>query len=344
MLTLQHQPDKRQKYDALRPFRFDESLDCLCVFDASLIEAVFRSDKFDVISFGDQYRYIKEHSTLDFGPTIAAFDHIPLANEGERHKQTRARIAAVIGAESREKTRLMEEFVAEHTARLFIAGNEIELAEDFAKPIFLRLFSLWLGVDHSNLVDDPNFSQVFDMKMSLNRRRRINKNVGDLTCAFHQRRGSIPTTPEFATAMNILGNDALKGSMSLSLWELLARNPGSRLDRIEYPKSMPSTGVPFIERVAKEDTEVNGMKVDKGQRVRLYLDATTYSVTGKENDVLFGKGKHVCLGKPMSLAIWRSLAATLGSIPLHFTLGEMKLRSQDYAFNCLEYGRLKIHG
>jgi hypothetical protein len=144
--------------------------------------------------------------------------------------------------------------------------------------------------------------------------------------------------------MNILGNDALKGSISLSLWELLERNPGSRLDRIEYRKGMPSTGVPFIERVAREDIEVNGMKVDKGQRVRLYLDATTYSVTGKENDVLFGKGKHVCLGKPMSLAIWRSLAATLGSIPLYFTLGEMKLRSQDYAFNCLEYGRLKIHG
>ena len=109
MLTLQHQPDKCQKYDALRPFRFDEGLGCLCVFDSNLIEAVFRSDKFDVIFFGDQYRYIKEHTTLDFGPTIAAFDHIPLANEGERHRTTRAGIAAVIGAESREKTRLMEE-------------------------------------------------------------------------------------------------------------------------------------------------------------------------------------------------------------------------------------------
>ena len=29
--------------------------------------------------------------------------------------------------------------------------------------------------------------------------------------------------------MNILGNDALKGSLSLSLWEVLARNPGARL-------------------------------------------------------------------------------------------------------------------
>jgi cytochrome P450 len=143
--------------------------------------------------------------------------------------------------------------------------------------------------------------------------------------------------------MNILGNDALKGSMSISLWDLLARNPGVRLDRIEYPGSMPSTGVPFIERVALEDTEISGMAVAKGQRVRLYLDATTYHVSGEEADVLFGKGKHVCLGKPMSIAIWRSLIATLGSIPLHFTAGVMKMRTGDYAFNCLEYARVSIH-
>jgi cytochrome P450 len=343
MLTLHHQPDRRERYAALRPFRFDEQLNCLSVFDARLVEAVFRSDKFDVIFFADQYRYITEHTPLDFGPTIAAFDHIPLANEGERHRQTRSEIASVIGAGSREKIKLMEEFVADHTRRLFAAGNEIELAEDFAKPIFLRLFSLWLDVDHSNLVDDPNFSQVFDMKMSLNRRKRINRNVGELTCAFAQRRDDIPTTPEFATAMNILGNDALKGSISLSLWDVLAHNPGIRLDRIDYPKSMPSTGVPYIERVAREDVEIDGMKVARDQRVRLYLDATTYYVSGEENDVLFGKGKHVCLGKPMSLALWRSLAATLASIPLHFTTGEMKLRSSDYAFNCLEYAKVRIH-
>ena len=343
MLTLHHQPDRREKYEVLRPFHFDEQLNCLCVFDASLVEAVFRSDKFNVIFFADQYRYITEHTTLDFGPTITAFDHIPLANEGERHKQARTEIAAVIGADAREKLRLMEEFVADHTRRLFVAGNEIEIAEDLAEPIFLKLFSLWLGVDHNNLVDDPNFSQVFDMKMSLNRRKKINRNVGDLTCAFAQRRDKIPTSPEYATAMNIVGNDALKGSISLSLWDVLAHNTGTRLDRIDYPKSMPSTGVPYIERVAREDAEINGMKVAKDQRVRLYLDATAYYVSGGETDVLFGKGKHVCLGKPMSLALWRSLAATLASIPLHFTIGEMKLRSKDYAFNCLEYARVRIH-
>jgi hypothetical protein len=143
--------------------------------------------------------------------------------------------------------------------------------------------------------------------------------------------------------MNILGNDALKGSISLSLWEVLARNLGRRLDRIDYPQSIPSTGVPYIERVAKEDTTVMEMTVAKGQRVRLFLDATAFHISGKESDLLFGKAKHLCLGKPMSLAIWRTLVGTLATIPLNFTLGEMKLRSADYAFSRLEYARVNIH-
>ena len=158
MLTLHHQPDRHDTYAGLWPFYFDEALNCLCVLDAGIIEAVFRSDKFDVIFFAEQYRYITEHTPLDFRAAISAFYHIPLANEGERHKETRSEIASVIGADSRENMRLMEDFVAEHTRRLFRAGKEIDLAEDLPEPIFLKLFSLWLGVDHDNLVDHPNFS------------------------------------------------------------------------------------------------------------------------------------------------------------------------------------------
>jgi cytochrome P450 len=343
MLTLHQQPGRADIYRAKRPFWVDENLHCMCVVDPQIVEAVFRSDKFNVIFFADQYRYITEHTPLDFGATIVALDHVPLANEGERHKQTRSEIATVIGADARQTMKLMEDFVATLTERLFRAGNEIDLVEEFATPIVMRLFSLWLGVDHNKLVDEHTFSQVFDMKMSLNRRKKVNRNVESLRRAFAERRDQISTSPEFATAMNILGNDALKGSLSLSLWEVFSRNPGGRLDKIVYPESMPSTGVPYIERVAKDDVEIAGMRVEKGQRVRLYTDATSFHVTGEDRDLLFGKGKHVCLGKPMSLAIWRSLTVALGSIPLRFTLGGMKLRDGDYAFSYVEQARIRFH-
>lgn len=343
MLTLHHQPDKLETYQALHPFHFDKELDCLCVFDAGIISAIFRSDKFNVIFFADQYRYIQDHTDLDFNATIAAFDHIPLANEGPHHKQIRGEMASVIGAQAAERAKAMEEFVAARVRDLFRPGAEVELVRDIATSIFHELFKSWLGVDHSKLVDDPNFSQVFDMKMSLNRRRKLNRNLGDLTCAFAERRDQIPVSPEIATALNVLGNDALKGTLSLSLWEILIRNRGLRLDEIDYPRNLPSTGVPYIERTATEDVEIAGMRVEKGQRVRLFLDATSYHSSGQETDVLFGKGRHVCLGKPMTLAIWRSLTATLKTIPLRFTPGEMKLRTGDYAFTCLEYARVRIH-
>ena len=343
MLTLHHQPDRLETYRALHPFHLDKELDCLCVFDVAIISAVFRSDQFNVIPFAEQYRYIQDRTGLDFEATIAALDHVPLANEGVRHKQIRAEIASVVGAEAAENARSMEAFVAAQVRHLFRSGAEIDLVDDIATPVFGELFQRWLRVDHSHLVDDPNFSQIFDMKMSLNRRRRINRNLDQLTCAFADRRDQIPTSPEIATAMNILGNDALKGTMSLSLWETLVRNRGLRLDEIDYPRNLPSTGVPYIERVAVEDVEIDGMTVRKGQRVRLMLDATSYHVSGEESDLLFGKGRHVCLGKPMTLAIWRSLIATLKTIPLRFTPGDMKIRTGDYAFTCLDYARVRIH-
>ena len=342
MLTLHKQPDRSQVYRESMPFKFDGELGCLCVFDPDIISAVFRSDAFDVIDFAGQYRYITDHTSLDFTATANVFDHVPLANEGALHKKLRAEMAAIVADPSREKTREIEEFTAAHVARLFVPGRTIELVDDLADPLFVRLFTLWLGVDHAAFSRESHVSQAFDMKMSLGRRAAINRDVDKLTCAFAAQAAALATYPEMATAMNVLGNDTLKGSIALSLWEIVARNPGRRLDEIDYPANYPSTGVPFIERVARQDIEIAGMAVARGQRVRLMLDATAQHVSGDESDLLFGRGRHLCLGKPMALAIWRQLTATLATLPLRCTAGDLKMRSGDYAFNYPQHARISI--
>ena len=342
MLTLHKQAGRSQLYRQSMPFKYVEDLGCLCVFDPEIISAVFRSDGFDVIDFAGQYRYITDHTSLDFTATAVAFDHVPLAQEGPRHKKLRAEMAAIVADPTREKTREVEEFTAAHVARLFVPGHSIELVDDLADPLFVQLFSLWLGVDHTAFSKESHVSQAFDMKVSLGRRAAVNRDVEKLTCAFAAQSGALATSPEMATAMNVLGNDTLKGSIALSLWEIVARNPGKRLNEIDYPVNYPSTGVPFIERVARDDIEIAGMAVTKGQRVRLMLDATAQHVSGEEADLLFGRGRHLCLGKPMALAIWRQLTATLATLPLRCTAGELKMRSGDYAFNYPQHARLSI--
>ncbi len=342
--TLHQHSDRSRMYLENMPFRFDETLACICVFDPAIISAVFRSDCFEVVPYADQYRYITEHTSLDFSPTATAFDHVPLANEGGRHKQLRAEMAAIVADPTRQKAREIDEFTADHVAGLFVPGNTVELMNDLADPLFVRLFSVWLGVDHAPFSENFNVSQAFDRKISLKRRVRINQNIGEMTCAFAAQAENLATSPEMATAMNMLGNDTLKGSVALSLWEILARNPGKRFDEIDYPANFPSTGVPYIERVARKDVEIDGMAVARGERARLFLDATASHVSGTESDLLFGRGRHLCLGKPMALAMWRRLTATLSTLTSRYTLGDMKLRTGDYAFNYPDYARVTVHG
>jgi hypothetical protein len=184
---------------------------------------------------------------------------------------------------------------------------------------------------------------VFDGAMSLNRRKKVNQNLQKLTCAFAERRDRIPTTPELAVAMNVLGNDALMGSLVLSTWHHLEQNPGARLADIDFPANLSATGVPFIERIANKDVEIGTLKVAKDQKVRLVIDAASSQVTGEEADLFFGKGRHVCIGKAMTLVVWRSFVRTISTLPHRFTLGEMRLRSGDYAFTYPEYARVSLH-
>ena len=136
MLTLHHQPDKRQRYSELRPFRFDQHLKVLCVYDKDLIGAIFRSEDFRTNPFADHYRVIAERTGLDLKASIDTLNHVPFSTEGEEHQRLRAAMMAVVSEDSREHIAAMEAFVGDLVRELFVAGNDIELMRQLARPIF----------------------------------------------------------------------------------------------------------------------------------------------------------------------------------------------------------------
>ena len=342
-MTLHQQPDRRERYESLRPFSFDEHLNVLCVYDADMISAIFRSEDFRINAFADHYRTIAGRTGIDFQASIDTLDHVPFSKEGEEHRRLRTEMARIVSADSREHIAGMEAYIVDLVRKLFVGGSDVELVHQLARPIFYELFSRWLKVDHRTFMREAPYSQVFDGAMSLNRRKKVNQHLGELKCAFAERADQLPTTPEIAVAMNVLGNDALIGSLVLSFWHMLEQHPGARLSDIEFPANLIATGVPFIERIANRDVEIGGMKVAKDEKVRLVIDATSRQISGSEADLFFGKGRHLCIGKPMMLIVWRSLTKTLNALPLRFATEEMKLRSGDYAFNYPERARISLH-
>jgi hypothetical protein len=311
--------------------------DPLVVTDGALIGDVFRSASFEVVAYADHYRAISKRTGLDFEATINALDAVPLANEGEAHRNSRIRAATAIATDRRGHAETMDQFIADLVSRTFTSGAEVELRTDVALPIFTHVYALWTGI---TLEQELNVSQMFCGRMSLNRRVEINTSIQALNEIFN---GDIRVAADVAATFGILGSDALIGSLALSLWEEISRHQDVPLSEIAFPDSMPSSGVPYIDRVATEDTTVGDQAVVKGQRVRLMLEATTLHASGQEQDLLFGKGRHLCLGKPMSQGLWRSLAKALGGITLRATPVAMKMRPRDYVFSYPEFARVKLH-
>jgi cytochrome P450 len=343
MLTLHHSADRSRTYQSRQPFWFDGDLKCFCVVDKDLIATIFRSDKFTVVAYADIYRLMSQRTSVDFTASADALDHVPLALEGANHSSMRAEFAGVLDRNIRQTMDEMERFAEEVVTSLFQNETAIDLMAQVAKPIVSRLFTLWLHVDDELTVQNRGVSQLFDREMSLARRKRLNENVSGMLCSYAEKLTMLPTSPEMAVAMNIVGKDALLGSITMSLWDTLSAHQGDRLDEISFPRRFPSTGVPFTVRVATEDLDVDGLRVQRGDLIRLYLDATAMHMSGEETDLLFGRGRHLCLGKPISLIIWRAIVRALEGIPLHFTLHETKLRSGDYAFIYPEYARVQVH-
>ncbi len=343
LLTVQLQPEKAIAYDRLSPFAFDDQLNCWCVFDGELISAIFQSDTFQVVPYAQYYREIAERTSIDLDAIITALDFIPLANEGADHKRLRGEFAAVTAGQGRSVVEAMEEYVASLMRNVFVAGTDVDLSA-FVQRIYHQLFSLWLGTRQDDVVGTSDFSQVFDRTRSLNRRKSLNRNLAELTCSFAKKRDKLSTSPEIAVAMNVVGRDAFVGSIVLSFRETLARSPGARLCDIAFSQTLPSTAVPYVERLAMKDAEIGGMRVRKGQRIRLFLDATAQHVSGEDANLLFGKGRHICLGKPITLVIWRAMVAAASTISVRCTVGEFKMREGDYVFSYPERAIVRLHG
>jgi cytochrome P450 len=335
-------------YRSFAPVEWSESLRCWCVFDPALITAVLKSIDFVVVDSAEEYAKIEQRTRLCWTAAINALDHIPLANEGERHSRLRRDFAQLIGARSASAKMVVGEFVAKAVPQVFRERHSAELMHDLLRPITNAMFAELLGVPPPAFASaGPSASQIFDRFLRLNRRKVVQDEVIRLSKAFAENARELATSPEYATALMVVANSLL-GSLATSLVALLRDGAGSRLCDLTYSEFLPRTGVPYVERVAKKDCAIDGFNFLAGNRVRLFLDA--YPARGdvkREEPPYFGKGHHLCVGKDLSQWVWCTLVYELAKIPLHVRITEARLRSHDFAFNMydsIEVSMMKVSG
>jgi hypothetical protein len=235
------------------------------------------------------------------------------------------------------------EITARHFDRLRREG-EHELMDDIIGPMVHEYLCLIVGFDIDPTLDCQSASQVFDRSIGINKRRRIETEVASLRDVIVSRLGSAATEEEIGLrlAYFILGKDPLKGMLGESLRRVLQANPGVRLMEISYPESPPETGVPYIERLVETPFELADREFKQGDRVRIFLQSFAYAHDAGSRSNFFGAGPHACLGRPLSMEIWRGVAGFLSTVPLRAQVLSYAPRTTDYVFTCPEHLNLEM--
>ena len=128
----------------------------------------------------------------------------------------------------------------------------MDLVREIIRPVCDKLFEHLLGVGVPS-DDGISASQIFDLYLSLNRRKEIVAKAGAMLETYTEAQDSLNTAPGYATSLRMLGYDLIAGSLAGSLLHELKNAQGKRLCDISYPQNLPKTGVPYIERFASAD-------------------------------------------------------------------------------------------
>ena len=330
---LEHDPREGLDQQTSTPVEWIPALGCWCVFDAAAIAAVLKSTEFVAADFAEIHRMLEQKVGIDCSALIRIFEHSPNANEGNRHAAIRRDLARALTTDLVSTKRRTARVLHELVLQVYQAATRIDLVRDIIEPACDALFESMLGVERpANSKSDVSPSQIFDLYLGLNRRQQINSKARAMLESFSAAKEKLKTSPDYAVALSMVGYDSIVGSLACWLLQVLRQSEGERLCDLTFPRLLPATGVPYIERFATKDCALASARIREGERVRLYLEAGCPGNRGAEDRPFFGKGRHSCIGEELSTWLWQTLTGELSRLPLVCTIESATRRKPDWVF------------
>jgi len=318
--------DKDSLFEALAPGTEAEGDKMAHVFDGELASEILKSPEFEVISLQNIFEDISARTGLDFRASISVLKNMPLFLNGSDHKRVRSEMAGILAATREDQTAAIEESTRKAFSANLINGGSMDLVTDLTGPIF-RAFTT---AEWTEGATEENYPRIMDPIYSLNKRRQINQSWAHVISTHSDK----TISAEVKLALLTLGNDTFRGSLAISLWKTIERNKNVALKDIPWPETIPATSLPYADRVALSDWERNGFKIKAGHRVRVVLEASALYGPLETSDCLFGKGRHMCVGRPAAETAWRTIVEQVKNSPLFARPVTLTYRDPDTMF-CL---------
>jgi cytochrome P450 len=333
-----HRTEERYSYFAANadaPIAYDAGTQAFVVLLPADAEAIFRQTGLHAgtADSATAYRALQERYGWSFPNLLFAFEHLPLANEGDIHRGQRKKMAEFLRSHRQAAQPVIAAAVDLHAAKL-LPDVEIEVVAELLEPLVAATMNAYTGVSIPETIGAQGTTTIFDRMISIRRRRKLEEIVGELRAAV--RRHLPPDAPAaeegMLLALHILGQDTLVGTIGESLYRLFIANVGKRLDSVAFPIIPNETGVSVIERVVDEPFEYAGHRFARGDRLRMQMQCFAYSREPVNRPKIFGIGSHACLGRQMSLDLWDALVRKLAKLPYSVNVLDYNVRGNDYVF------------
>lgn len=253
---------------------------------------VIFSDDFATYDMAEKYRRLQARSGIDFSASIVVLEKLPLFMNGGAHREMRKKMATQVAATKSAQMQAVKDTTDNLLTTFFTSNQTIELVEDIAEPLWQSVSRKIASFDGS-VVDIANqLPDLFFPTISIRKRESINNRLAAIL-------DDMGEEGILQIALITLGARPYTGSIALSLYDAIANNPSGRLADIDLGAGFKKSSLTYVDRIAKADVCIEAQQFSAGQRARCITQSSAYSEQ-QNFESLYGFGKHLCLGRPIS--------------------------------------------
>ena len=338
--ALLHRQETRFAYYAEHGhLEWSTTLQCWLVYDLDLVLEVLKSRAFLAEDSVEESRMVSRGLKIDLSSTQMIFDKVPLALEGDQHAELRRQMAVEITGHAAAALQKVSEFAASAVPKFFAQREVFNIVECLFQPAVSIMMQELAGICLVDQLQDASPTQIFDRQLGASRRKIIEQKIKEIYAVALETYS--PEIAKMRVAMMLVGSDSMLGALAESFVYDVRRNGEEPLDLMHWSSKIPITSIPYVERIAKSDISLGGNMILNGQRIRVYLDAFK-STDDRENDIYFGAGRHVCLGKAVSQNMWSIFVEQFKKINRRCNIVDVKYRRVDFLFNLPAHVGVKL--
>lgn len=266
-------------------------------------------------------REIRTRHDVPLPALLHAMDFLPLFLEGEAHTRIRKLLGPFLSARLREVEPELPALIHGLLAGLPVDGK-VEFVSQLLLPLSRDVFSSLVGRDLTEEITGFSLIRIFEAAHGVTSLSRLDGMI-DRVFSFLDSDGCEDDDFICRLCCLVFGFDNVLSTLAENLAASFQSSNGTT--PAQLPAFPTEVMLSASYRHALEETALAGHKLKPNTLVRIHLEPFGYSGDKTLNAALFGVGRHACIGKQLTLSVWKHLSEAFNAL---------KIRGAISAYDC----------